>query len=191
MTERAEKKLETRQRILDGSARAFRKNGYAGIGVDGLAKEAGVTSGAFYAHFKSKADVFSESVLKGMEDLRQGVLYFQATHESRWWEEFVGFYLTTKRTCDLAEGCTLQALPLEIARADEALKSAFEECLKAVATDIASGPDAPGKPQTTETALVALSLLIGSVTLARAVADPNLSKQIAESALGNLVPARP
>ena len=43
---RSEKKQETRQRILDAAGRGFRKGGYDGIGVDGLAKQAGVTSGA-------------------------------------------------------------------------------------------------------------------------------------------------
>ena len=44
------KKQETRKRIINAASRGFRSNGYAGIGVDGIAKEAGVTSGAFYAH---------------------------------------------------------------------------------------------------------------------------------------------
>ena len=51
---KGDKKLETRSRIIDAAGRSFRSNGYAGIGVDGIAKAAGVTSGAFYAHLGSK-----------------------------------------------------------------------------------------------------------------------------------------
>lgn len=38
---------ESRAKILDAVGRGFRKHGYGGIGVDGLAKEAGVTSNDF------------------------------------------------------------------------------------------------------------------------------------------------
>ena len=48
-----------RTRILDAAGRGFRRLGFGGIGVDGLAKEAGVTSGAFYGHFPSKAEARS------------------------------------------------------------------------------------------------------------------------------------
>ncbi len=36
-------KEETRQKMLEAVGRGFRGHGYAGIGVDGLAKTAGVT----------------------------------------------------------------------------------------------------------------------------------------------------
>jgi AcrR family transcriptional regulator len=66
---RSEQKEQTRQRILEAAGRSFRKGGFGGIGVDGLAKEAGLTSGAFYVHFGSKAEAFRESVQQGMADL--------------------------------------------------------------------------------------------------------------------------
>ena len=71
---RSDQKLQTRQRILEAAGRGFRKGGFGGVGVDGLAKEAGVTSGAFYVHFGSKAQAFSESVVYGMTVLKDGVL---------------------------------------------------------------------------------------------------------------------
>ena len=40
-------KEETLRKMLDSTGRGFRKHGYAGIGVDGLAKAAGVTSRAY------------------------------------------------------------------------------------------------------------------------------------------------
>ena len=90
---RAKQKLQTRQRILEAMGRGFRKGGFGGVGVDGLAKEAGVTSGAFYTHFNSKAAAFRESVAQGMLELKNGVRHFQTIHGSSWWQEFVRFYL--------------------------------------------------------------------------------------------------
>ena len=179
---RSEQKLKTRQRILDAAGRGFRKVGYGGIGVDGLAKEAGVTSGAFYVHFESKSQAFRESVVQGMENLKGGVLYYQSTHGPKWWPEFVRFYLSAKRTCDLSESCTLQSMPAEIARSDDASRAAFEAGLRAVAEAIVQGPESPGAPKDLESACVALASLIGAVTLARAVGSSALSDQMAAAA---------
>ena len=71
--EKGAKKEETRARILAGAGRTFRSQGYGGAGVDGVAKAAGVTSGAFYAHFKSKAEAFREAVVVGMQDLEGAI----------------------------------------------------------------------------------------------------------------------
>jgi TetR/AcrR family transcriptional repressor of nem operon len=187
---RSEQKQQTRQRILDAAGRGFRKGGFGGIGVDGLAKEAGVTSGAFYVHFESKAAAFRESVVRGMTDLQDGVRHFQTTHGKDWWPEFVRFYLGTKRTCELAESCALQSLPPEVARSDGSARGAFEVELLEIAAVIATGPPSPGAPETVEAAFTALAMLVGTVTLARAVEDKAVSQKIAAAAERALLPGK-
>ncbi|SMC29880.1 transcriptional regulator, TetR family [Andreprevotia lacus DSM 23236] len=179
---RSEQKAQTRQRIIEGAGRAFRKGGYAGTGVDGLAKEAGVTSGAFYVHFDSKGDAFRESLTHGMAELHGGIRYFQAEHGPAWWAEFVRFYLSVKRTCDLSEGCTLQSMPTEVARSDPQSRAAFEAALREVAQAIIDGPPSARAPANVEDACAALAALTGAVTLARAVDSPAFAEQIAAAA---------
>ena len=178
---RAEKKLLTRTRIVDAAARGFRRNGFGGMGVDGLAKEAGVTSGAFYVHFDSKSSAFCEAVSQGMRELEEGVRHFQATHAKAWWPEFVRFYLGLKRTCDLSESCTLQSLSPEVARSDDTSRAAFETGLRHVAEAILAGPRSAGVPRDMDAALSALAALVGAVTLGRAVSSVELSDRIGES----------
>ncbi|MDP9928313.1 AcrR family transcriptional regulator [Variovorax paradoxus] len=190
LVSRSEQKVQTRQRILEGAGRGFRKAGFGGIGVDGLAKEAGVTSGAFYVHFDSKAHAFRESIAQGMAELRGGVQYYQAEHGRAWWPEFVRFYLGPKRRCDLSESCTLQTMPTEVARSDEASRTTFENALRDVAQAIVDGPISPGAPPDIETACAALSSLIGAVTLARAVGSEAFAEQIAGAAEHALLGAR-
>jgi AcrR family transcriptional regulator len=190
MVYREEQKKLTRQRIVDAAGRGFRRGGYGGIGVDGLAKEAGMTSGAFYVHFDSKKAAFRESMLQGMTELHDYVRHLQTEHGAQWWPEFVTFYLTTKRTCNLAESCALQSLPPEVARLDESLRGEFEKELRGVAKAIAAGPPSPVAPPDEESAYAALALLTGAVTMARAVSSKALSQKIAESALQTLLPAQ-
>ena len=47
-------KAKTREKILDAAATVFRRDGFAGAGVDAVMREAGLTAGGFYAHFPSK-----------------------------------------------------------------------------------------------------------------------------------------
>ena len=49
----------TRNRIVDRARRAFLASGRAGIGVDAIMKEAGLTAGGFYSHFESKDELFA------------------------------------------------------------------------------------------------------------------------------------
>lgn len=188
---RAEQKAETRRRILDAAGRVFRKGGLGGSGVDGLAKEAGVTSGAFYVHFESKSAAFRESVIRGVSDVATAIKHFQAAHGSSWWKEFVRFYLGEKRKCALAESCGLQSLASDVARADEPSRGAFTAELLKVATALVSGPATPDGPSTVEEAYAALATLIGAVTLARAVNDLAVARRIASSAEQMLLPSSP
>ena len=55
---RAETKAETRGRLLHAAMRIFAKEGYEGSSVKRIADEAGYTTGALYAHFASKEDLF-------------------------------------------------------------------------------------------------------------------------------------
>lgn len=183
---RTEKKAHTRQRMVEAAAEGFRSQGW-GIGVDALARRAGVTSGAFYVHFGSKAEAFRQAVDHGLTDLLGGVRYFQQQHGAGWWPAFVEFYLSTKRTCDLAQSCSLQTLTPEVARADQAARDVFQEGLLAIAREIVQGPASPHKPETIAQACGALAQLTGAVSLARAVSDSALAHELAESARAALL----
>ena len=174
---KTEHKEQTRERIVDAAGRCFKKNGFSGIGVDGLAKEAGVTSGAFYGHFKSKKTAFNAAVETGMEELLDGVNQFKEQQGNNWWPEFAAFYLGQKRTCDLTESCALQTLMPEVGRADDSVKDTFENELLKVVKAVA-GSD---KQKKIDKAWAKLAMLAGGVTLARAVNDQKLAKEIAQA----------
>ena len=180
------KKEQTRARILAGAGRSFRSHGY-GAGVDSVAKAAGVTSGAFYTYFKSKAEAFQETVVTGMQELEAGVRQFRAAGESTWIERFVDFYLGQKRTCELTESCALQSLTGEVARADVDTRDAYETELRAVIHAAAGGVAAPSEAARRKEAIVMLALLSGGVSLARAVNDPALAQEIASAIRSALV----
>jgi AcrR family transcriptional regulator len=59
---RAEAKEQTRQRLLDSAARAFAQNGFGGASLEEIAESAGYSTGALYANFANKEQLFMEVV---------------------------------------------------------------------------------------------------------------------------------
>ena len=100
----------TRAEILDHAARLFRLRGYAGTNIDDIMLAAGLTRGAFYAHFRSKDDLFAEAVRAGHGLLRQA-----ARRGSR--PRVLKAYLDKDELAANAPACTLAALAGDVARA--------------------------------------------------------------------------
>jgi TetR/AcrR family transcriptional repressor of nem operon len=172
-------KQQAKARILAAVGRGFRKRGYGGIGVDGLAKEAEVTSGALYGHFPSKEAAFKEAVVAGIDELRQGIEALRAERGVKWVEAFVDFYLGHKRVCELGESCALQSLTPEVQRADSSTKAAFEAEMSLVARAVADGLSGASAAGRLQRAWALLAVLSGGVTLARAVDDRTVANGIA------------
>jgi TetR/AcrR family transcriptional repressor of nem operon len=182
-------KAEARTRIRDAAGRGFRRLGFGGIGVDGLAKEAGVTSGAFYGHFPSKAEAFKVAAVAGLVELREAVESLQANEGAAWLEKFVDFYVNVRRTCDLGESCALQSLTPEVARADRDTKAAYEAELVRVVEAVARGLSMQGLSNGTlstrrKTAWAILSVLSGGVSIARSTVEPKLGSQVGAAIKG-------
>jgi AcrR family transcriptional regulator len=57
---RAEKRAETRQRLLEAAAEVFMRRGFEAASIEEITAEAGYTRGAFYSNFESKEQMFVE-----------------------------------------------------------------------------------------------------------------------------------
>lgn len=172
-----EQKKQTRERIIAAAGRTFRKGGYSGVGVDGLAKEAGVTSGAFYGHFLSKEEAFNEAIKSGLNELKVGIETFQTQHGKDWVEPFVDFYLGEKLTCDLAEACPMPTLTPEVTRSNLAIRETYQTEISKVIEVIANGFPQVNTILRTQKAWVFISLLSGGVTTLRALANESILKE--------------
>jgi len=177
--ERQEAKEDTKERILHAASRGFRSRGYNGIGVNTLAKDAGVTSGAFYGYFRSKEDAFLAAVVDGLDEYRVGIEAFRASHGANWSVALADYYVGRQHREDLACGCALPTLSPEVIRSDRRVRSAYQTELIKLNEAIAAGLATGTAIEKRDTAWVILSVLAGGVTLARAVWDEFLAEQIA------------
>jgi AcrR family transcriptional regulator len=60
---------QRRAELLDAAAEVFRLKGYEGATTEDIARQAGVTKGALYFHFKSKEDIFVTLVKETSQNL--------------------------------------------------------------------------------------------------------------------------
>lgn len=157
-----ERKEQTRQAILAAAGRVFRRLGYAGAGVDAVMAEAGLTAGGFYAHFASKEALFTEMIAQA---LAQTTLGGAAPSEPDWLASLIQRYLSPGHRDTVEQGCPLPPLLADLSRAGESARAAFEDHLRAALTRMQEQL-APGAPPA-----ALLALLVGGLTLARAVGD--------------------
>jgi TetR/AcrR family transcriptional repressor of nem operon len=162
MPQNPARKARTRAEILDHAARLFRLRGHAGTNIDDIMLAAGLTRGAFYAHFASKDDLFAEAIRTG-----QGLLGRLRGGEPA---AVLKAYLDKTNLAATAQGCTLAALPGDVARATLAARLAYANVVYATIAELARG-----KPRKLDAdATVAAILAVGAVTLARAAGDTRL-----------------
>jgi len=181
MRYKTDHKEKTRQKMLDAAGRGFRKHGYAGIGVDGLAKAAGVTSGAFYSHFGSKDGAFEVALTAGLDDVIKGIPKFQTEYGAAWVKAFAEYYLGKPHQNDLDCGCAMATLTPEVVRFGAKVHSAFEKKMSIIADLIASGLAGSSEEDRRSRAWSMLGVLIGGLNIARAMKSTKASEEIADA----------
>jgi TetR/AcrR family transcriptional repressor of nem operon len=169
-------KQATRRRILEAAGRRFKQDGIDGSGVATVMSDAGLTNGAFYAHFKSKEDLVANVLADQLRTQRQS---FDAEPSDRaGLEAFVRSYLSPEHRDQFADGCPSAALLDEIARRPTDTRDVFTDEVMGVIDDIASCLDPADVEAGRADALTVFGLMVGTLQLARTLTDRDLSDQL-------------
>jgi TetR/AcrR family transcriptional regulator, transcriptional repressor for nem operon len=158
------------ERILKEASRLFRERGFENVTVGEVMKAAGLTHGAFYAHFGSKQELQAAAVAYGQAVSTDRAKSHGATKTGR--RSYADMYLNQRHRDNPGNGCTMAALGQEVSRGTPELKAAFERGLEEILS--AGGGDR-------KDAIFQTAALLGGIVLARAVQNPQLSDEILES----------
>ncbi|HUH64696.1 MAG TPA: helix-turn-helix domain-containing protein [Terracidiphilus sp.] len=158
------------ERILKEASRLFRERGFENVTVGEVMKAAGLTHGAFYAHFGSKEELEKAAIVYGQGLSAGRARSYGGTKKGR--QAYADRFLSSWHRDHPGEGCSMAALAQEVARSAPEIRAAFEAGFE----EILSAKGGDRKEAIFETAA-----LTGAVALARAVHDPRLSEEILES----------
>jgi len=175
-TKRAESKRESLDRILAAAARRLREEGLDGAAIVPVMRDAGLTHGAFYSHFATKEELataaFAHAISTGrphwIKPLRGESWSARLTRLAR-------RYLTPAHRDDLSTSCGFAALSSDAAHASDDFRATYERELR---TSLAAICGDEADDRRLDDAIALMSICVGGLSLARAVADRNLSARI-------------
>jgi TetR/AcrR family transcriptional regulator, transcriptional repressor for nem operon len=187
MRKSKEESAETRKRIVEAASAEFRRHGIDGTGLAGLMAAAGLTHGGFYKHFESKEQVVEEALALAIEAMVEEIRRTSlASPRSRGLRVAIKDYLSIEHRDNAAGGCPFVALAGEVAREGDAVRSAattgFLDMVDVIATRLGGVSLEADRKE----ALAIASMMIGAVTMARTVNDPDLSASILRQAYKHL-----
>ncbi len=171
----------SRERLILAGGALARQSGFAATGLDALAAAANLTSGAFYAQFRSKAELLNAIVTNDMTVL----LNTFAGNSPAKMRRAMTRYLSLLHAENPAQGCPIPALGAEIARADTATRENFETHILKLQ---ASFTELLGNDQQ---AWVMLSQAIGAQVIARAMASTEARTRLLDAVLQDALAQMP
>ena len=178
-----EKLAENRTALLDAAGRLFRERGIDGVGVAEIAREAGLTHGALYAHFPSKDALVAAALDAGFD---RSVAFMRRTVADRdpSFAGYVDFLLSSKMRDAVGNGCPMTASCSEVGRQGDEVSARFAEGLEdmAAAVEEAMGQRVP-PDERRKVGLATIAAYVGAIAIARGVAktDAALSEEVIEA----------
>lgn len=157
------RKAETRQKLIENAGALAKKEGFATTGVDGLMATVGLTGGAFYSHFDSKNELLLEIIKRELAVSYERINQ-QSSQENL--ANFLNVYLSSSHLKLPEMGCALPSLTTEVGRADDSAKEEFEQGLVKIHLSLTA------QLGDTQQAWAVISMVVGSVSLARAMKNP-------------------
>lgn len=169
----------TRSEIVASASELMRERGFDEATVGAVMKAVGLTHGGFYAHFPDKAAMLAAAMEAAFVESPRN--FSQLAELARRQGDaglIAELYLGDQRVASVGSGCPAAALVSETPRQDATIRAAFQAGAEATVDALARSPglsdEEAGLPW------AAFAMLIGGLTLMRAVPDLTLAARIRE-----------
>jgi len=173
-------KANTHKRIVTIAAKKFREEGLAGIGIAGLMTEAGLTVGGFYKDFKSRDALVAEAIGSALEMWKDRIEAAAAGGPRITYESLVDDYLSEAHRNHPGMGCPVSALARDLARSDKRTRALVSRKIRdniELATLIRD-TNKTDKDTARSRAVMTYCAMVGAISMARAVSDKELSREL-------------
>jgi len=180
------RKETTHERIVETAGRALRRNGYAGVGVADVMKEAGLTHGGFYAHFESRDALLVEALERASRERSEAVsrvMQQRAAEGISGFRSLVETYLADGQITSPETGCPVAALACEMPRQSQMVRDASAERVQ----QLMAGVRATLPKKHRAAASLITGTLVGSLQLARVLGDNAEGRAVLSAARNALI----
>lgn len=172
-------KARAHARIVAAAARAFRAKGAERVTIAEVMGEAGLTHGAFYAHFPNKEALLAEAAVSGIMDAQRAFVADSAAAQPEDpLREIIRRYVSRSHRDNPGDGCAMPALTAEIAREPDEVRRAYTVAFENFITQLMDYTPGATEEARRDAALTLAAGMAGAVALSRAIADPALSDRI-------------
>ena len=182
-------KQQSRERILQSAVRLFTRQGFESTSIDDVMADAGLTRGAFYAHFKSKQDLYAQAIDFTPVFSVFGKTRPEGVDEKTWLAQLVSAYLSQAHVHKADMPCPLAFLVTDVAVNEPATRQAYTDVYLKMNQLIRAYTKNFSRCDK-ETVMAVTAMMIGGVAVARTLSDRKaqgeLLKSCRQGALGLL-----
>ena len=183
-------KAKTHKRIVKIASKRFREEGLAAVGILELMKEAALTVGGFYKHFESRDDLVAEALSSAFGGWKRRVDAATSGGPAVSYAKLIDEYLNEAHRDNPGTGCAFSALAAEIGRSHERTRALTTEQVRNDIQLIA-GLIPDNEPHAARSqAILTFSAIVGAMSLARAVSEEALSREILKTVAERLKNSR-
>lgn len=182
-------KQKTRDRILSSGAKLFTLKGFQKVGINDVMADAGLTRGAFYSHFSSKAELYAESMRAAGKRRASSILNRSPEDSAKALQALVNGYLSQGHRKSEEGGCPLAFLVTDIAQQDQQVRDVYTEVFRGFMGMLGSrlgyaeGADTDDSDSETRNIEVMQKtvMMVGGMAIARALNDDELADQLLQA----------
>jgi TetR/AcrR family transcriptional repressor of nem operon len=189
MKKTKEETARSRARIVDAASRRFREHGFEGVSVKDLMNEAGLTHGAFYAHFPSKEALMKAACEDAFAETQARLTRQEDLAPEAQLQAFVDAYLSMAHVEAPARGCAVPSLGAEAARSEGEVRAAFTAGIAGMIDKVAALVPGATAEERRARAVTVVAEAVGTLVLARAVAPGPLRDEILAAVRRHLIQA--
>lgn len=171
-----EHKTKTRNRIIESAYRLFTTKGYAATSIDEIMHECGLTRGGFYAHFKSKSELYHEAISYVAARGELSGRLAATAHDDDWIETILDDFLDNRYASSDHRVSRLAFFAADAASRESEVRSAYTKAFKSINEIISRRTAAQSYSE--EAILSTTAMIIGALVIAQTTDDVALRAKL-------------
>ena len=166
-----EHKQRSKDRILNSAVKLFSQRGFNKVSIDEIMQYAGMTRGAFYAHFHSKEELYAEAIMAASKKSKIYEAIEKCMEGEDMLKNIINFYLDRRHVEQQFPPCPLAFLVTDVANEETKVRETYTQVYQSLVVFMTKHLS-PGKISDEKDRMMAVTaMMIGGVAVSRALVD--------------------